>query len=73
MEKILPRTIAVCSVNGNEAEDTQESNNDTGNDSQETKSNSHETSTTFHIENPCELCENSKVHGALIMKCPKSS
>ena len=73
MEKMLPRTIAMCSVHGNEAEDTQESNNDTENDCQETKSNSPETSTTFHIENPCELCENSNVNGALIMKCPKSS
>ena len=68
MEKMLPRTIAMCSVHGNEAEDTQESNNDTENDSQETKSNSPETSTTFYTENPCG---NSNVHGVLIMKCPK--
>ena len=27
-------------------------------------------STTFHSENPCEHCENSKVYGTLIMKCP---
>ena len=71
MEKILPRTRAMCSVNGSEAEDTQDCNNDTENDSQETKSDSPEKSTTFHTENPCELCENCNVHGALIMKCPK--
>ena len=71
MEKILPRTRAMCSVNGSEAEDTRGSNNDTENDSRERKSNSPETSATFHTENPCELCENSNVHGALIMKCPK--
>ena len=38
--------------------------------SQETESRSLETSTTFHSENPCEHCENSKVYGTLIMKCP---
>ena len=61
----------MCSVNGSEAEDTQESNNDIENDTKETKSNSPETSTTFHIQNPYELCANSNVHGALIMKCSK--
>ena len=71
MKKILPRTRTMCSVNGSEAEDNQQNNNDTENDSQETKSNSPETSTTFYTENPCELCENSNVHGVLIMKCPK--
>ena len=39
--------------------------------SQETESSSLETSTIFHSENPCEHCENSKVYGTLIMKCPK--
>ena len=38
--------------------------------SQETESSSLETSTTFHSENPCEHCENSKVYGTLIVKCP---
>ena len=51
--------------------DSQESYNDTENDhSQETESSSLETSTTFHSENPCEHCENSKVYGTLIVKCP---
>ena len=36
----------------------------------ETESSSLETFTTFHSENPCEHCENSKVYGILIMKCP---
>ena len=49
----------VASENGVEAEDIQESDNDTENDSQETESSSPETSTTFHDENPCEQCENS--------------
>ena len=49
----------MASENGVEAEDIQESNNDTENDSQETESSSPETSTTFHDENPCEQCENS--------------
>ena len=61
----------VASENGVEAEDIQESDNDTENDSQETESSSPETSTTFHDENPCEHCENSNVHGTLITKCPK--
>ena len=52
--------------------DSQESYNDTENDhSQETESSSLETPTTFHSENPCEHCENSKVYGTLIMKGPK--
>ena len=38
--------------------------------SQETESSNLETSTTFHSENPCEHCENSKVYGTLIVKCP---
>ena len=75
MQKILPRTRAimrrvqeeveeeeeeeVASENGVEAEDIQESDNDTENDSQETESSSPETSTTFHDENPCEQGENS--------------
>lgn len=71
MEKILPRTRAMCSVNGSEAEETQDCNNDTENGSQETKSDSPKTSTTFNTENPREICENSNVHGALIMKCAK--
>ena len=32
-----------------------------------------ETSITFHSETPCEHCENSNVHGTMIMKCPKCS
>ena len=60
----------VASENGVEAEGTQESDNDTENDSQETESSSPETSTTFHSKSPCEHCENSKVYGTLIMKCP---
>ena len=62
----------IASVNGSEAEDTQESD-DTENDSEETESNSSETTTTFHSENPCEHCENSNVWRTLIMKCPKCS
>ena len=60
-------------MNGSEDEDTQESDNDTGNESdhEETESCSPETSTTVHSENLCEHCENSNVHGTLIMKCPK--
>ena len=46
---------------------------DTENDSQEIEGSSTETSTTFHSENPWEHCENSNVHGTLIMKCPKCS
>ena len=61
----------VASVNGVEAEGTQESDNDTENDSQETESSSPETSTTFHSESPYEHCENSNEYGTLIMKCPK--
>ena len=57
--------------NGCEAEGTQESENDNENDSQETGRSSLEKSTTFHSGNPCEHCENSKVYGTLIMKCPK--
>ena len=52
-------------------DDSQESDNDTENDSRKTESSSLETSTTFHAENYCEHCENSKVYGTLIMKCPK--
>ena len=59
------------SENGVEAEDTQESDNETKNDSHETQSSSPETSTTFHSESPCEHCENSNEYGTLIMKCPK--
>ena len=60
----------VASENGFE-DDSQESYNDTESDhSQETESSSLETSTTFQSENPCEHCENSKVYGTLIMKCP---
>ena len=52
----------VASENGVEV-DSQESYNETENDhSQETESSSLETSTTFHSENPCEHCENSKVY-----------
>ena len=62
----------MASENGVE-DDSQESYNDTENDhSQETLSSSLEMSTTFHSENPCEHCENSKVYGTLIVKCPKS-
>ena len=61
----------VASENGVEAEDIQESDNDTENDSQETESSSPETSTTFHSKSPCEHCENSNVYSTLIMKCPK--
>ena len=61
----------VASENGVEAEDTQESDNDTENDSQEIESSNPETSTTFHSKSPCEHCENSNVYGTLIMKCPK--
>ena len=53
----------VASENGVENEGTQESENDIENDSDETESSSLETSTTFHPENPCELCDNSKVYG----------
>ena len=62
----------MASENGVEV-DSQESYNDTENyhsHDQETESSSLETSTTFHSESPCELCENSKVYGTLIMKCP---
>ena len=60
----------MASENGVE-DDSQESYNDTENDhSQETESSSLETSTTFHSENPCKHCENSKVYGTLIVKCP---
>ena len=60
----------MASENGVEV-DSQENYNDTENDhSQETESSSLETSTTFHSENPCEHCENSKVYGTLIMNCP---
>ena len=52
----------MASENGVEV-DFQESYNDTENEhSQEKKSSSLETSTTFHPENPCEHCENSKVY-----------
>ena len=61
----------MVSENGSEAEDTQESDNDTENDSQEIESSSPETSTTFHSKRPCEHCENSNVYWTLIMKCPK--
>ena len=62
----------MASENGVEAEDTQESDNDTENDSQEIESSSPETySTTFHSKRPCEQCENSNVYVTLIMKCPK--
>ena len=61
----------MASENGVEAEDTQESDNDTENDSQEIESSNPETSTTFHSKRPCEHCENSNVYGTLIMKCPK--
>ena len=62
----------VASENGVEAEDTQESDNDTEHDSEETESiNSPEASTTFHSKSPCEHCENSNVYSTLIMKCPK--
>ena len=60
----------VASESGVE-DDSQESDNDTENDSRKTESSSLETSTTFHAENYCEHCENSKVYGTLIMKCPK--
>ena len=52
-------------------DDSQESDNDTENDSQGTESSSPETPTTFHSESPGEHCENSKLYGTLIMKCPK--
>ena len=61
----------MASENGVEAEDTQESDNDTENDSQEIESSSPETSTTFHSKRPREHCQNSNVYGTLIMKCPK--
>ena len=60
----------VASESGVE-DDSQESDNDTENDSRKTESSSLETSTTFHAEISCEHCENSKVYGTLIMKCPK--
>ena len=61
----------MASENGVEV-DSQESYNDTENDhSQETESSSLETSTTFHSENSCEHCENSKVYRTLIMKRSK--
>ena len=47
------------------------SDKDTENDSQEIESSNPKTSTTFHSKSPCEHCENSKVYGTLIMKCPK--
>ena len=51
----------MASENGVEV-DSQESY--TENDhNQETESSSLETSTTFDPENPCELCDNSKVYG----------
>ena len=59
----------MASENGVEV-DSQVSYNDIENDhNQETESSSLETSTTFHSENPCEHCENSKVYRTLIMKC----
>ena len=61
----------MASENGTEAEDIQESDNDTENDSQEIESSNPEMSTTFHSKSPCEHCENSNVYGTLIMKCPK--
>ena len=68
----LPLTLS--SVDPSEEglqDDSQESDNDTENDSQETESSSPETPTTFHSESPSEHCENSKLYGTLIMKCPK--
>ena len=59
----------VASENGVEGY-SQKSDEDIENDSQETESSSPGTSTTFHSESPCEHCENSNVHGTLIMKCP---
>ena len=61
----------MASENGAEAEDTQESDNDTENDSQERESSSPETYTTFHSKSPCEHCGNSNVYSTLIMNCPK--
>ena len=61
----------IASVNGSEAEDTPEGDNDTENDSEETESSSPETFITFHSEKLCEHCKNSNVYGTLIMKCPK--
>ena len=61
----------MASENGVEAEDAQESDNDTENGSQEIESSNPETSTTFHSKSPCEHCENSNVYGTLIMKSPK--
>ena len=57
------------SENDSEAEDTQESDNDTEKDSQKRESSNPETSTTFHSKSPCEYCENFNVYGTLIMKC----
>ena len=45
----------MLSENGSEAEDTQESDNNTENDSKETESNSHETSTTFTLKIPVNI------------------
>ena len=63
----------MASENGSEAEDTQESDNDTETDSQKRESSNPETSTTFHSKSPSEYCENFNVYGTLIMKCPRCS